>query len=325
MNTNSTKLGARRNGCIWKQVARETGLSQATISRVFNRQPYVRSEIRQKVLAASRRLGYVPRVARRRTTVAIIVGGLEQIVLMGYETMMINMLTKHLSQNQLAYEIVSLRDLNTVAEHFVQGGISVAYAPEILARFKTFPLIAISAFGEVPSISSDHREGVRMAVEHLLIRGHRRIGIVLNSRTTRVAQFRIAGYQQAFADRKLACRPEWIQTIENQSLPETMERLCRQQITALLVCGEDLGIQAYHALGLLGRRIPEDISMISYELPSVSPFLWPAQTTVAQDFDRIAELCVQHLGEMMAGKKFQKLDVRVPCRLIERGSVRSLV
>lgn len=325
MNKNSAKLGARRNGCIWKQVARETGLSQATISRVFNRQPYVRTEVRWKVLATARRLGYAPRVARRLTTVAIIVGGLEKISLMGYETMMINVLTKHLSKNQLAYEIVPIQDLNTAAEHFVQGGISIAYEPEILARFKTFPLIAVSAFGEVPSVSSDHQTGVRMAIEHLLARSHRRIGIVVNSRTTRVARFRIAGYQQAFTDRKLTCRQEWIQAIDGQSLPETIDRLCRQQVSALLVCGEDIGIKAYHALSLLGKRIPDDISMISYELPSVSPFLWPAQTTVAQDFDRIAELSVQYLREMMAGKNFPKLDVRVPCRLIERDSVRSLV
>ena len=98
--------------------------------------------------------------------------------------------------------------------------------------------------------------------------------------------------------------------------------LLQKQCTALIVAGEDMAPPVRRALFVLGKRVPEDISLITAETFR-SRFQIPRETTIAQDFPRLAEESVCLLERMIRGDR-ELGDVSVPYILNIRETVRDL-
>lgn len=313
-----------KNQTVFKRMMVETGYSRATISNVFNNKPHVRETVRQKILAAAQRLNYAPRYTMQKARIAIVLPAPEEIYMAYYETRLLSVISRYLFQRHLPFDIVSDRDLPYVSRTFLRGGVVIRADPQHLEAIKNlqnFPLVFINPC-HVPChcVRSDHAQGARLAMGYLVRHGHRRIGVteVIGPN----GAMRMAAYRQAVAALRLDGDPVLIHPLKNsQALLEAFSEFFRRQVTAVIVCGENFGLPATYYLNILGKCIPEDVSIISFESQSVSSMLWPPHTTLAQNLDAMGVAAVDKLLDLLEGREKGLVNVAFEETLIERKSV----
>ena len=172
-------------------------------------------------------------------------------------------------------------------------------------------------------VSSDEEQGMRLAVAHLVRKGHRRIGLLIDGSPERTIfkQRRRAGFLQALREFRCETAPGLIQNGVSEAWLEEIGRIIRAGATALICCGESSGYRVDFALNLYRKRVPEELSVISFE-NGCSRFCTPPHTTLSQDFRRIAFESLELL-ELVIRDPAQGNSRQVPYTLIERESVAS--
>jgi DNA-binding LacI/PurR family transcriptional regulator len=172
----------------------------------------------------------------------------------------------------------------------------------------------------ISSIGVDSRAGVRVAVQHLLGLGHRRIALVSNRVPTRRA-----GYDQAIVDAGLAVDPslvielpqgedEWVAAAGMAR--DLLER--RRDVTAVMALSDAAAFGVIRAAYGLGRRVPGDLAVVGYDDISLASTFVPALTTIRQPIAELARGAVELLVELLDGGEFR--TVMLPTDLVIRES-----
>ena len=102
---------------------------------------------------------------------------------------------------------------------------------------------------------------------------------------------------------------------------EMVGKLLNRGVDALLCPGQSGGLLTAYALSLFGKRIPQDISLISTEISFFSPYSTPPQTTLNPDYPQLAGKAVEVFQALLSGEQCPVKTV-LPYRLIRRESVR---
>ena len=228
-----------------------------------------------------------------------------------------------------------LRDWHADYEdtHKADGIILLGYGDYVVHRSRLEALIAQGAhivrWGPVQpeqpgaSIGCDNVFGGRLAADHLVAIGRRRIaflGEIVPSSPEVSGRYR--GYRAALADAGVAADPRLqagaIST--EASGYEAMQALLERRVPFDAVFGASdlIAIGAMTALASAGRRVPEDIALVGFDGIPMGAFTRPALTTVAQDTKRAGQLLVQTLIHLIEGKPAK--GVILPPRLIVRDS-----
>jgi hypothetical protein len=177
-----------------RDVARQAGVDPSTVSRVVNadRRLAIREETRRRILAAVRDLGYRPHAAAR---------GLRQ-----RSTRTIGCLVADASDPATAAAVAGALDAATQAgygllllggppgEGRIDGLVRIGGQGEVAC-----PEVTVGAYGRSYFVTTDDEAGARRAVEHLLSRGHRRVGCVVREMGDESAFARFQGYRAALA------------------------------------------------------------------------------------------------------------------------------
>lgn len=157
--------------------------------------------------------------------------------------------------------------------------------------------------GRLPAVVSDDARGMRMAVEHLVALGHRRIGHVAGPQDISTGAIRRAGFEAAVADAKLRDAPVEFATAYTRAAGEqaALRLLARKQRPTAIVAANDLlAIGVYDALAAAGLACPGDVSVVGHnDMPYVD-MLAPPLTTV-----RIAQ---RDIGRQAAQILIQRID-----------------
>ena len=196
----------------------------------------------------------------------------------------------------------------------------------------------------VPSIVANEYAGMKMATEHLLQLGHRRIhclltvgdefsqtrGVIVNE----LSQKRVAGYQAAMWEAGIEPKPSSIHGLRVYGEPaRPFEELGydrvrewlndgwnRDRCTALLTQNDGTAIGALRALREAGIRVPEDLSMVGFDGTEMGEWITPRLTSVEMPLRRIGELGVETLIRQIEGERVDDETVVLPMRLIKRDS-----
>jgi LacI family transcriptional regulator len=310
-------------------VARAAGVSIGTVSRVFNDKPDVAEATRALVLETAKRVDYRPRVSRRRVTVGLIIDDIERANQVGFVSDAVSTLTKHMALRGALLEIISMRDLDVLYRNYVRGAIVILLSPDSgpLENIRNLPLLFINNQVEGPRhsfVASDHAQGARIAVRHLLQLGHRRIGFLEVRSDLWGSRERLRGYREAFAAAGLKPPANLARFCEQGPAYGALVSLLAEKPTALLVCGEDLSLEVNRLLlHELDVRIPRDLSVITFETPLVSELLSPPQTTVCQPWEDMGRLAVDNILDLIKGRR-DPVRLLLPNRLIERRSTRAV-
>ena len=309
-------------------VAREAGVSTATVSRVLNRSPKVREETRRVVAAALRKLHYVPEGNASRT-VAIFMEERSGLALDSYSANLLAALTQNLSARSIPFEVLGIKSIEQIQERSIRAAISLGWSADSAALLAAHhPEFTVAINDLVPgclSIGSDHEAQVALAVEHLSARGHTRIALFTDSLTNWGGRARLRGFMQTApaSSTEAACLAALVKVTSADAMVPALAEVLRHQPTALLVAGEGLALPVWHACSTLGVRIPDDLSVITLENPSVSPWLLPAPTTVDPNPAALAAAVAESVAGFFAGEPMPAERI-LPVTLIERDSVKKI-
>lgn len=324
-----------------RDVAREAGVSIATVSRTFNRPDTVSDRTRDRVLSAARTLYYIPDSAARALSSqrSQRIGALIPTVDDAIFAHFVASLQRCLGDAGFGL-VVGIHEFDDLQEQqeirgLIEGGVDGVVLcgerrdPAIydLLKARKLPYVITNIFtpeGPHPSVGYDNVEGARAAISHLLDLGHRNIGVLdyPGDRNDRAA-LRKQGVIQAFAERGLEFdisrhieRPYGIDDgrIGLRTLRDTVPGL-----TAVF-CGNDVlatGV-LFEAQGL-GLRLPQDLSIVGFDDLELSAHLTPPLTTVRVDSDKMGTRTAEMLLHKLAGKPVPHA-IQIEANLIVRSS-----
>ncbi len=306
-----------------KHVARESGVSVQTVSRVINNHPDVSPETRKRVEKVARRLMYRPsHIARtliqgRSCTLGVVGTGLEyygpsrtlagiqkQAEELGY----ISLLALVHQPDQMNVEKL----IDELLSRHVDG--IVWAVPEIAANrdwikqeINRFPVpvvfLNMEPHPDLFVVAVDNRKGGYMVTRHLIDKGYRRIGLIAGPLEWWEARQRKLGWQDALGQVGIAIQENRI--VEGNWSPASGERAMRQLITqspdihAVFVTNDQMALGALRAARELGRQIPQDIAMVGFDDIPESAYFHPSLSTVKQDTDELGSRAVKELVHLV--------------------------
>ena len=314
-------------------VARETGLSQTTISRVLRDDPAVTGETRAKVIAACEKLGYRPSIGARmlvRGRAAVIGLSLSSRALPTdrYVSLLHQSLALELSSSGWGARLIAAEAL---PDHLAEVGalVLVGVSPRdpriAVCRAAGLPLVAIGypAVPGVRSVVPDDADGARLAITHLVRRGRRRLALLSSLSASEGDPAMRVRREAALATAETLGVPiRIVETTRDASSTLAGYRAVAlskgrlEDVDGLFCDSDEHALGALSALRDLGVDVPRDVSVVGFDdIPGLSASL----TTVRQDFRAIARAAIaicRTAGEPTRGAA--PAPHVVPVELIER-------
>jgi LacI family transcriptional regulator len=176
---------------------------------------------------------------------------------------------------------------------------------------------------ESDRVRIDHQAGARLAVEHLLSLGHRRIACLAGPSSFAVSRARVAGWRKALARAGVKPANDWLlegdfEAADGHEL--TRRLLARGEVTAIFASNDLLGIGALRAAAEQGRAVPKMLSVIGFDAIEMGAYTYPALTTVGYPIRSLGEMAATVLIERIAGRKTETSDIVVTPEIILRES-----
>ena len=317
-----------------KDIARLSGCSVSTISRVINDRPDVRPETKEKVLQMMRESGFVPntnarqlKIQQSRSLVFVVKGTrnlffsdfLVQLqraaTLYGYSGI-VSYLDENANEIDAAQKI--LREIKPKGMIFLGG--SVANFQQGFANI-TVPAVLTTLVSDeldFPNLSMvvvDDRAAAHTAVSHLIAQGHRKIAVLGGPATSYPSRMRRLGAQDAMEDAGLIFddRLYGLSNYDFESAYHAMNSLLarRAEFTALFAMSDVIAFGAIRALVSAGFRVPEDVSVIGFDGISMSRYCVPVMTTIVQPGEQIALQSIELLVRQIEhGAPAQKITLQ---------------
>ncbi len=284
-------------------VARLAGVSKKTVSRVINQSPLLNGETRDRVQAVIADIGYIPNpqaralALRRNFLIALIHDNPNAQMVLGVQQGLLEVLRD--TEFELLVHPVDrgAPDMQEEVRRFLerQRPYGVMLLPPISENDALAALCAqigcrYVRMGSAPfdnarhMVSSNDREAVRGAVEHLLAAGHRRICMIAGPHGFRSAHERQLGYEDAIEAAGIGLQRTWIAQGDYtfDSGMRAAERLLdlSPRPTAIFSSNDEMAAGALHVARQRGLDVPDDLSIIGFDDTSIASHLWPPLTTV---------------------------------------------
>ncbi|HTJ72372.1 MAG TPA: LacI family DNA-binding transcriptional regulator [Actinospica sp.] len=287
-------------------VARLAGVSQKTVSRVLNNEPYVSEQARRKVLEAAEALGYRLNNAAR----ALASGRTRSIGVVSLGTALYGPATLLVGIERAARDTgYTLRVANTMegeafgvagaVESLLEQGVDGIVISEPidegeLSLTVDVPVLVIGApapFAAPRVLTAGVGADLlaRAATEHLLDLGHATVHHLAGPQRWYAARDRLTGWRTALESRGCA-QPEVVVGDWSAASGYAAGRAFAEDpaVTAVFAANDDMAIGLIRALAEAGRRVPEDVSVVGYDDIPVAAYVTPPLTTVRQPFDTVA-------------------------------------
>lgn len=316
-----------------REVAERAGVSIQTVSRVINDRPDVSDDTRARVQAAVADLRYFPNgIARSLSTstsdaLGVIASGFHhygpsqmltgierQATELGWHLVLFNIdPSKPHEYDRVAAALMSQRLPGVIwAYPELTGERERAFhrqvAPHTHIVFLSMPPRPGSAV-----LSVDNRFGARLAVEHLIARGRRRIGIIAGPQTLWSARHRKLGWHDALVAAGLPARDtqialgDWSAASGEAGMARLLEH--SPDLEAVFASNDQMALGALWLAHRLGRRVPEDLSVVGFDDTPESAYFTPSLTTVHHDLIELGQLAVRELSRAVRARQAGRNDV----------------
>lgn len=322
-------------------VAREAGVSMATVSRVVNGNKNVKENTRKKVLEVIDRLDYRPNAvarglaSKRTTTVGVVIPditntyfatlakGIDDIAEMyKYNIVLAN------SDEDDEKEVAVV---NTLFSKQVDGVIFMGYhlTEKIRSEFsrsRTPVVLAgtVDIEHQLPSVNIDYKNAIADAVRHLLKR-NKKIAFVSGPLVDDInGKVRLAGYKDALKEAGVNYSEGLV--FESKYRYDDgyalAERLVSSKATAAIVTGDELAAGLLNGLADHGVSVPEDFEVITSDDSQIARFTRPNLTTIAQPLYDLGAISMRMLTKIMHKEELEEREVLLPHGLKVRKSTR---
>ncbi len=329
-----------------KRIAQLTGVSIATVSRVLagkgeaNR---ITPATAAAVTAAAERIGFRPsQLARslrsgRSALIGMIVPDIanpffaaiaRQVTLAaethGYSVLLGDSREDDAGEHRL---VQRLRDRRI--EGLVVCPVGVQQSHLAAAQAAGLPLVVVDrgfADGTLPTVTSDHAQGAQALAALLLRAGHQRIGQLQGRAGTLPNDERVAAFTAALRSAGVRLPASHVRgdAFSEESGREAALALLRAEpgITALCALSNQIALGVLRAAATLGRSVPRDLSLATFDDLPHAEFLSPALTTACQDVPALGRRAAEMLLAGIDGGAPAALRIqRIPVTVIERASI----
>lgn len=320
--TSATRRTARRPPTS-VDVARRAGVSQKTVSRVLNSEPYVSAEVQGRVLAAVRELGY-----RRNQAAATLIRGRSRRIgmvslgssLWGVSTLL---LAIEGAVRRAGYSFTLVNTLEgdeggiaSAMRELLEQGVDGIVLLEPIGGESDLGFVdaPVLTFGQTSAIigphvvvaGPDNVAGGGAATEHLLSLGHRTVWHVAGPQMWFSAQDRLAGWRQSL-EAAGAVVPSVIEGDWSAASGYAAGQHLADEndVTAVFAANDEMAIGVISALRDRGLAVPEQVSIVGYDDTPVAAYIDPPLTTVRQDFVAAAKAGFSQLLEEIEGKSIE--------------------
>lgn len=324
-----------------KDVAERAGVSVATVSYVLNNGPRpVAPETRVRVEEAIAELGYYPNELARSlrlqqsSTIGLILPNVMNPVFGEIAHELENICT----QEGFLVLLCNSDRQHDREEHFIQmlrakqvDGVVITPHREPVALIKPLleariPVIVLEHdLPGVHCIMLDELQGGRIATQHLIELGHRRIALLRRKPTSALSTQRIRGYQQALADAHIPYDPTLIvecdagQAAGAQAMQQFLAH--PEPPTAVFTHNDVLAMGALHTIHCAGLRVPEDISVVGYDDITSAAYFSPPLTTVRSPKAEMGVLAARTILQLVRRKDPLPVQtITLPVELVVRAS-----
>src|ERR1700687_3036286 len=323
-----------------RQVAEHVGLAPGTVSAVLNNAPSARAipeRTRKRIHAAARELNYRPNflarsLRKKRTyTVGLIIEEIGD----AYGSLVISGIEAYLRQhNYFFLTVIQRHDASMLREYSqlllergVEGFITVDTSLQ-----EALPLPTVSVAGHrtlqgVTNIVLDQERGARVALEHLLALGHRKIAFMKGQSFSSDAEDRWKAVCRVTQELGLEMDPDLILNLESDDpspqvgYPYAKQLLARKKpFTALFAYNDISAIGAIRAMQEASLWIPQDVSVVGFDDIQWAAFHTPSLTTVRQPLGKMGQIAAETLIRMIEHHGEHSSEIAIEPTLVVRES-----
>jgi LacI family transcriptional regulator len=329
-------------------VAREAGCSQTTVSFVLNRNDSIKisAQTRERVLAAARALGYSAALPAAMESAVEFGGGeiigfaVDQLSTSPEAIVAIegarqaawgagNVVLVAQTQSDPKMEPKTLRVLTgkdvsalVYMTIFTREIVPPAYLYDL-----DIPVVLLNCYSAdhaFPAVVPSEIAGGQSATEHLIRKGHTRIGTIMGEPHMSGAQDRLKGYRRALATADIPFDPDLVADgnwSASAGYDATVKLLSLKRPPTAIFCQNDrMAIGCYEALKEAGLRIPEDMSVVGYDDEEISRHLHPRLTTSILPHRAMGQWAIEQI-EAHRPRRDRYPVTKLECALVERDSV----
>ena len=331
-----------------KDLSAQTGYSVGTISRVLNNQPNVSQKARETILRAANECGFTLNANAKQlkqqhsNTILVLVKGTHNKVF----ALLVESIQERSAETKYSLvvdymdeaENEVLRALQLCREKKPLGVLFLGGEREnFLADFEKIdvPCVLVTndasrfPFPNLSSVSSDDRLAGKMAVEHLIALGHRKIAIIAGDHThSDIGRLRYEGAMDAFREHGISFDPETdCETVRYtcQDGYHAAQRLLMRgrEFTAIFAMSDVMAVGAIRGLRDEGKCVPEDISVVGFDGVELGEFFVPRLASISQNVTELADRSFRMLLNNIESNNDALYEI-LPVSILDRESARKV-
>jgi LacI family transcriptional regulator len=323
-----------------RDVAREAGVSTATVSHVINKTRYVSDEVRARVLAAVERCQYYPNAharslaSGRSRTLGLVVSDISnpffpELVKSietaafghGYDIILSN---TNYDQERTSQYVRRFIERKAPAVIIMTSELDPALIAELARRNVSVVFLDLGEPGaHMSNLRVDYGAGIDEAIRHLVSLGHRRLAFVSGPRHLRSAARRLEAFRVS-VERCLpgAAAPVYYGDFRLEGgRRAAREMMAEATAPTAVVAANDmmaLGVMSEFSAG--GLRVPEDVSIVGFDDIAFASLCQPKLTTICLPREELGRLAVEAVIEMLAHPEPRGSEIGVTTKLVVRAS-----
>ena len=320
-------------------VAREAGVSMATVSRVVNGNPNVKPSTRKKVSEVIERLDYRPNAvarglaSKKTTTVGVIIPnvtnlffsslarGIDDIASMYKYNIILANSDENVEKEVQVFNTLLAKQVDGII--FMGDHISEQIRQEV-GRTRTPVVFAgtVLSDSDLSMVNIDYREATREVTEYLLDH-KRRVALVTGSPDYDINRdFRLAGYKDALASKNVKLKEDLIiqKNFNYLEGDKIVAQLIAAKATAVVVADDEIAIAISNALYDRGVKVPEEFEIITGNNSMLTQIVRPQLSSIQLPLYDIGAVAMRLLTKIMNNEEIEAHQIILPHKFIQRGS-----
>jgi len=315
-----------------KDIARESGVSSETVSRVINNHPDVSLKTLEKVQEVISRLGYSPnavarRLVQKRSHFIGIAASIYEF--QGPSGMTVVGVQQEANSNGYSVTLQLLHhpettEVEEILNNFIAERVDgiIWAVPEIGNNRSWFkdnqsklrmPIIFLNTkpYPGLNVVSIDNRQGGRIATEHLLQNGYRNIGFIAGPEDWWEARERRLGWQDALStygilpeERQIAKGGTWMPDGGERGMQMLLDQY--PEIEAVFTCNDYIALGALKVASQRGLYVPQDYAIVGFDNLLEAAYYLPSLTTIHHPISDVGSLAMRELGRLIDAEQSGK-------------------
>ncbi|MBT2645353.1 LacI family DNA-binding transcriptional regulator [Bacillus sp. ISL-34] len=316
-----------------EDVAKIAGVSQSTVSRVLNDYPYIKKNTRDKVLAVINELGFTrdeiarSLVEKRTKSIGLILGSISNPFFAETAEVIIE------RAQELKYDVIVYNTghkdenleqaINLLIGKRVEGIILTSVSKNYTEKIKKlndngFPVLLYNSFLDIKDVNfivMDNNKGARLAVQHLIKLGHKKIAKISGPSKYLATYERTIGYKEELMENGYEIDEGLIFNSEfsYDKIYSFTKKLLKKKDrpTAIIAASDQMALAVLDAASSLNLKIPDDLSVVGFDNIRLSANEFIGLTTISQQMDQMSLTALEKLIFLIENKETSSSSIQI--------------